>query len=117
MMKTPDFCLKFRVFEQASLGTHVSTQNMEKKNHWYAEQRILIESLSQNRATICYECLKRSEMYVKKTCELSAIISCYYQQEILIESVFLIHIKRVVYTPGQMLRPRPYCYYFVMTSP
>ena len=70
MMKTPDFCLKFRVFERASFGTHVSTQNMAKKNHWYAEQHILIESLSQNRATICYEYLKRSEMYVKKLVNL-----------------------------------------------
>ena len=76
-MKMPDFCLKFRVFEWASWDSHLN-QNIAKKNHWYAAQRIWIESLSQNRATICYECLKRSEMYVKKTCEHSAIISCYY---------------------------------------
>ena len=53
------------IFEWASWDSRLN-QNIATKNHWYAPQRIWIESLSQNRATICYECLKRSEMYVKK---------------------------------------------------
>ena len=64
-MKTPDFCLKFRVFERASWDLLINT-NMAKKSDWYAAQRISNEALHKNRATICYECLKRSEMYVKK---------------------------------------------------
>ena len=44
-------------------------------------------------------------MYVDKTCESSAIISCYYQLEILIGSVFLSHIIRVVLMYNGVLRP------------
>ena len=70
MMKTPDFCLKFWVFERASFGIHVSTQNMAKKNHWYVAQRKLNESLRKIEPQICYKCLKGSEMYVKKLVNL-----------------------------------------------
>ena len=59
------FVLNFG-FSSGPPGTHVSTQNIAKKNHCYAAQRIWTSPFSQNRATICYECLKRSEMYVKK---------------------------------------------------
>ena len=44
MMKTPDFFLKFRVFERASWDSRIIT-NMEKKSDWYAAVRSYDEAL------------------------------------------------------------------------
>ena len=110
-MKTPDFCLNFRVFERAScLNTKYGKEESLVRRTAYIKW-----GPSQNRATNLLWVPEEKWNVCEKTCEHSAIISCYFQQEILIESVFLSHIIHVVYTPSEVLRP--YCYYFVVTSP
>ena len=102
MMKTLDFCLKFRVLERASWDSRIIT-NMEKKSDWYTDSTKLWWGPKIIEPQFVMNAWR--EVKSEKTCESSAIISCYHQLEILIESVFLSHIIRVVLTQSDVIRP------------
>ena len=87
-MKTPDFCLKFRVFELASWDSRIIT-NMENKSDWYAAVRSYDEALHKIEPQFAMNAWREVKC-MWKTCESSTLILCYHQLEILIESVFFV---------------------------
>ena len=76
-MKTPDFCLKFRVFEWASWDSRLNTKYSEEESlvrrSAYMDEALFTKS-SHNLLWVPEEKWNVCE----KTCEHSAIISCYY---------------------------------------